>query len=124
MNNKVSLYVIIVGILLGVGLLKVDTGLAQTYNKYNFKYTYLTGDSYTGSVYCAPSYNYSPGKTIAHYTAGKQDGSYQILTGEYDAGYASLYGNVCINSFYDTQNKATYKPLDTKIVTGTQLPGK
>ena len=121
--RKFTNFLILLGIFLGVGVANVNTGMTESYNKYDFKYTYSNGNSYYGNVYCDPSYYYFPGRTWNYFEEGGKKGLYEILKGEYNSSYSNLYGDVFVTSFYDKVNNAIYTPTDTKIIAGNRYLG-
>ena len=89
---------------------------------YAFKYSYLDGDYYTGSMYASPGFNYYVG-----YNQTKPDekgdlGIYEIAAQKTGYDY-QMDGKVYLSSYYDTETGQAYNPVHYDLAMGNNYLG-
>jgi len=85
---------------------------------YAFKFTYGSGDYYTGTVYAAPEYVYSTSYTKTTTDENGNTDTYTI-TGMTSGMEVSQAGQVYVTSYYDSESGTTYTPVSSGSAVGT-----
>lgn len=90
---------------------KIHEADGNSLGAYEFRFTFGSGDYYTGTVFAELFYGYSVGQAWTTRDENGQVGAYQI-TGVTYGNDASKYGQVLLTSYYDAESGKTFTPMN------------